>query len=215
MKKQSLILTLALVVLTFFGCKPPKEFIDTIKATPNPAEYKGGKIEVVFEGSFPNKYFGKKMTMTVVPVLTTADGKVYKASAVTYQGEKVKDNNDIIKYKVGGKYTQTATWDYVEGMENGVLTAHEIAKLDLRGLDLAVLSACQTGIGELKEDGVFGIQRTRRICLEKASSIHAISTPSRDLIFWLSWSLKPLKMNFVPFIMLTILSSNTWYSSSP
>lgn len=44
-------------------------------------------------------------------------------------------------------------------MENGVLTAHEIAKLDLRGLDLAVLSACQTGIGELKEDGVFGIQR--------------------------------------------------------
>lgn len=46
-----------------------------------------------------------------------------------------------------------------EGMENGVLTAHEIAKLDLRGLDLAVLSACQTGIGQLKEDGVFGIQR--------------------------------------------------------
>ena len=122
MKKTSLILTLALVVLTFFGCKPPKEFIDSIKATPNPAEYKGGKIEVVFEGNFPNKYFGKKMTMQVVPVLTTADGKVYKAEPVNYQGEKVKDNNDIIKYKVGGKYTQTATWDYVEGMETGVIT---------------------------------------------------------------------------------------------
>ena len=86
MKKQSLILTLALVVLTFFGCKPPKEFIDSIKATPNPAEYKGGKIEVVFEGNFPDKYFGKKMTMTVTPVLTTADGKVYYAVAVNYQG---------------------------------------------------------------------------------------------------------------------------------
>ena len=122
MKKQSLILTLALVVLTFFGCKPPKEFIDSIKATPNPAEYKGGKIEVVFEGNFPNKYFGKKMTMQVVPVLTTADGKVYKAEPVNYQGEKVKDNNDVIKYKVGGKYTQTAVWDYVEGMETGVIT---------------------------------------------------------------------------------------------
>jgi Tfp pilus assembly protein PilF len=122
MKKQSLILTLALVVLTFFGCKPPKEFIDSIKATPNPAEYKGGKIEVVFEGNFPNKYFGKKMTMQVVPVLTIADGKVYKAEPVNYQGEKVKDNNDVIKYKVGGKYTQTAVWDYVEGMETGVIT---------------------------------------------------------------------------------------------
>ena len=45
------------------------------------------------------------------------------------------------------------------GVENGVLTAREIAKLDFRGLDLAVLSACQTGLGELKEDGVFGLQR--------------------------------------------------------
>lgn len=45
------------------------------------------------------------------------------------------------------------------GMENGVLTAREIAKLDFRGLDLAVLSACQTGLGELKGDGVFGLQR--------------------------------------------------------
>ena len=128
MKKQSLILNLALVVLTFFGCKPPKEFIDSITATPNPAEYKGGKIEVVFEGSFPEKYFGKKMTMTVVPVLTTADGKVYKAEAVNYQGEKVKDNDKIIKYKVGGKYSQTATWNYVEGMENGVITLEASGK---------------------------------------------------------------------------------------
>ncbi len=128
MKKQSLILTLALVVLTFFGCKPPKEFIDSITATPNPAEYKNGKIEVVFEGKFPEKYFGKKMTMTVTPVLTTVDGKVYKAESVVYQGEKVKDNNTIIAYKVGGKYTQTATWNYVEGMENGVITLEATGK---------------------------------------------------------------------------------------
>lgn len=46
-----------------------------------------------------------------------------------------------------------------DGLENGVLTAREIAQLDLRGLSLAVLSACQTGLGELKEDGVFGLQR--------------------------------------------------------
>ena len=40
-----------------------------------------------------------------------------------------------------------------------MLTAREIAQLDFRGLSLAVLSACQTGLGELKEDGVFGLQR--------------------------------------------------------
>lgn len=122
MKKQTLLFTLALVVLTFFGCKPPKEFIDNIKATPNPAEYKAGKVEVAFEGSFPDKYFTKNMTMEVVPVLTTADGKTYRAAAVKYQGEKVKGNDNVIKYKVGGKYSQTAVWDYVDGMESSVIT---------------------------------------------------------------------------------------------
>ena len=46
-----------------------------------------------------------------------------------------------------------------EGYEDGVLTAQEISVLDFSGLDLLVLSACQTGLGEIKGDGVFGLQR--------------------------------------------------------
>ena len=44
-------------------------------------------------------------------------------------------------------------------MENGILTAKEISMLNFQNLDLIVLSACQTGLGEIKEDGVFGLQR--------------------------------------------------------
>lgn len=43
--------------------------------------------------------------------------------------------------------------------EDGVLTAQEISTLDLRGLRLAVLSACETGKGSIGPDGVFGLQR--------------------------------------------------------
>ena len=46
-----------------------------------------------------------------------------------------------------------------KGYEDGILTAQEISTLDFRGLDLLVLSACQTGLGEIKGDGVFGLQR--------------------------------------------------------
>lgn len=41
----------------------------------------------------------------------------------------------------------------------GVLFADEIAGLDLSAVDLLVLSACQTAGGQIKADGVFGLQR--------------------------------------------------------
>ncbi len=49
--------------------------------------------------------------------------------------------------------------DFPSDIEDGILTAHEIAQLNLQDLQLTVLSACQTGTGTLQEDGVFGVQR--------------------------------------------------------
>ena len=42
---------------------------------------------------------------------------------------------------------------------DGYVTAADVAKMNLRNCNLAVLSACETALGKMGDDGVFGLQR--------------------------------------------------------
>ena len=46
-----------------------------------------------------------------------------------------------------------------EGVEDGILQSDEISNINLAGTSLLVLSACETALGDISSDGVYGLQR--------------------------------------------------------
>jgi CHAT domain-containing protein len=70
--------------------------------------------------------------------------------------------------------------------EDGILTAEEVAALDLDGVEWAVLSACNTGIGEIKVgEGVFGLRRAFRVAGARTTIMSLWDVEDRAARAWM------------------------------
>jgi CHAT domain-containing protein len=70
--------------------------------------------------------------------------------------------------------------------EDGILTADEIAALDLRGVEWAVLSGCQTGVGPaLRGEGVLGLRRAFQVAGAKTLVMSLWAVGDHDALEWI------------------------------
>ena len=120
MKKTSLcLLSVSALLLTACSGKLGTLSADNFSVTPNPLESQTGQVSATINGSFPQKYMKKKAVVTVTPELRfqSASGlQAVKAESATFQGEKVRGNDQTIQYKVGGRYTMKSNFTYQPDM---------------------------------------------------------------------------------------------------
>jgi CHAT domain-containing protein len=92
-------------------------------------------------------YFLKDVEHTSWPIGVHADNA--KDNVLLRSGLMLAGASEADKLKVG-----------LDSSNNGIMTSYEAMNLDLKGTNLVVLSACETGLGEIKAgEGVYGLQR--------------------------------------------------------
>ena len=133
-----LLVLLAVVGLSSCSSKLQPLATDYIKVVPQPLEEVAGKVPVTINATFPQKWFNKKATVVVVPVLRYEGGEAWGTS-YTFQGEKVAGNGQVIPEKTGANVTMTSSFNYVPAMQKSELYLTFTAKIGNKEVTLPEL----------------------------------------------------------------------------
>lgn len=134
MKKQNLrsYALIAVAVATTIACNPLNNMTKraeevTYSVVPNPLEMHADSIEVSISGAIPPRFFNKKVSVEVSPVLNY-QGQETSFEKIVLVGEESEVEGQKIPYEKGGNFAYSAKIPYQEGMNVAVLNAVAVGK---------------------------------------------------------------------------------------
>ena len=126
MKKSLKLFASVMVFAILTSCGAPVQ-PEKVEVNPSPLIVVGNQVDADITATFPVKKFGKKAVLIATPVLKY-NGTEVKGKAVTFVGEKAKENGTVVSYKEGGKFTMKASFEYVPEMAKSELYLRFTAK---------------------------------------------------------------------------------------
>jgi tetratricopeptide (TPR) repeat protein len=124
-RNSKLLSLVAVASIVLMACNPLNKMIKrqgevNYELAPNPVEMHADSIAITFTGSFPEKYFNKKVSATITPVLVYGENSE-SFESLKLKGEVSEAEGTTIKYESGGSFSHTAAIPYKEGMEDAIV----------------------------------------------------------------------------------------------
>ena len=166
MKKGFKLFSAAVLGLAAVACSSPEKMAEmaenvTVKCEPAVLEVVGGEIDATVSVTYPEKYFHAKAILEVTPVIVYEGGEA-KMEAFVFQGEKVKDNYEVVP-SAGATVTKKVHFNYAPGMEKSYLELRGVVKYKNKNTDVpskkvadgantTYMLVCKKGALDLKAD---------------------------------------------------------------
>lgn len=151
-----------------------KAFADSMDVSHHSARV----IHLATHGNFaPNPKNERKTDVGKAPIYTIREHPYLRSVLILADGNYAWQTGKPVK----------------EGREDGILTAFEISGMWLPNTELVVLSACETGLGDLYDnEGVYGLQRAFKIAgvqylIMSLWSVPEESTKELMTMFYQNW----------------------------